>query len=70
MAIALIKSCACPLYSPEPGEEDLVYLGPDERGIPLEVVAVELEGKGLLVIHAMKMRRKHARGYKEVMECR
>jgi len=67
----VIRNCAWPLYSPEPDEEDLViFLGPDEHGVPLEVVAVELEDEGLLVIHAMKLRRKYALVYKKVMEGR
>ena len=36
-------------------DDRIVYLGPDQDGVLLEVVAVEIEG-GLLVIHAMTMR--------------
>jgi hypothetical protein len=34
----------------EPGWK---YVGPDDRGLELEVIAVELDGGDLLVIHAM-----------------
>ena len=36
----------------------LVYLGDDETGRPLEVVAVVLDDGDLLVIHVMDMRQK------------
>jgi hypothetical protein len=39
-------------------DERLVFLGPDEGGELLEVMAVET-GAGLLIIHAMKMRAKY-----------
>jgi hypothetical protein len=66
----VIEHCACPLYSDEPDEEDLVvFLGPDQRGIPLEVIAIELADGDLLVIHAMKLRRKYLKDYVRVMEC-
>lgn len=35
------------------GERGWKYVGPDDRGLELEVIAVELEGGDLLVIHAM-----------------
>jgi len=70
----VIENCACPLYPPpnaDSGDEDLVvFLGPDDRGVPLEVVAVELANGDFLVIHAMRLRRKYAADYARVMECR
>lgn len=66
----VVENCACPLYSDDPDEEDLVvFLGPDNRGVPLEVIAVELADGDLLVIHAMKLRRKYLDSYAKVMEC-
>lgn len=47
----------------------VVFLGPDRHGVPLEVMAVELAGGDLLVIHAMKLRRTYLDAYREVMEC-
>lgn len=45
-----------PAPDDSPLEDDrIVFLGPDPRGVMLEVVAVEI-GSGLLIIHAMKMR--------------
>jgi len=35
------------------GERGWLYLGPDDRGLELEVITVELETGDLLVIHAM-----------------
>jgi hypothetical protein len=49
----------------EPAPEDspldddrIVFLGPDQNGVLLEVMAIETD-QGLLIIHAMKMRRKY-----------
>jgi hypothetical protein len=39
-------------------DERLVFLGPDQAGEVLEVIAVETD-VGLLVIHAMRMRPKY-----------
>jgi hypothetical protein len=69
----VIETCACPLYPPDwdPGDEDLVvFLGPDNRGVPLEVAALELGNGDPLVIHAMRMRQKYAAEYARVMSCR
>lgn len=35
------------------GEQGWKYVGPDDRGLELEVIAVELDSGELLVIHAM-----------------
>jgi hypothetical protein len=35
------------------GEHGWKYVGPDDRGLELEVIAVELDTGDLLVIHAM-----------------
>jgi hypothetical protein len=35
------------------GERGWKYVGPDDRGLELEVIAVEMNGGDLLVIHAM-----------------
>ncbi|HEY4915679.1 MAG TPA: hypothetical protein VIH92_02115 [Solirubrobacteraceae bacterium] len=44
----------------------VVYLGEDEHGQELEVMAIPLEGDEQLVIHAMPMRAKYRRRYEEV----
>lgn len=69
----VVATCPSPIYppDPDPGEEDLVvFLGPDARGVPLEVVAVEQGDGSLLVIHAMRMREKYAADLARVMSCR
>jgi hypothetical protein len=65
-----VEHCVCPLYASDPDEEDLiVFLGPDSNGVPLEVIGVELADEDLLVIHAMKLRRRYRDDYARVMEC-
>jgi hypothetical protein len=64
----VVESCAQPLYSDEPEDQDLViFLGPDEDGVPLEVMGIELAGGDLLVIHAMRLRPKYRHDYERVM---
>lgn len=53
-----------------PKTDRLVYLGDDPDGRPLEVMAVELAGGELLVIHAMPLREKYTQQYKEAMKWR
>lgn len=48
----------------------MVYLGDDEAGVAIEIVAVEGEGGELIVIHAMKMRRSYKRQYEEALPWR
>ena len=43
----------------------IVYLGDDANGQELEVMAVELEGGSLYVIHAMLLRKKYRARYEE-----
>lgn len=55
----------------ESGADDrILFLGPDQHGVPLEVLAIELAGGELLVIHAMKLRRRYRRDYETVMAWR
>lgn len=49
-----------------PGDR-LVYLGDDQAGNALEIMAVELEGGWLLVIHALPMRSKYRPQYRQAM---
>jgi hypothetical protein len=41
-------------------DDRIVFLGPDQNGVMLEVIGVEIE-EGLLIIHAMKMRPRYRR---------
>jgi hypothetical protein len=42
--------------------------GDDADGVPLEVLAVELEDESLLVIHAMELRRRYQGKYEEAKQ--
>jgi hypothetical protein len=64
----VIEHCRTPIYSSRPGDDDLVaFFGPDQDGVPLEVAAFELPNGDLLVIHAMRLRRKHLADYQRVV---
>jgi hypothetical protein len=66
----VVEHCACPLYSEEPADEDLViYLGLDANGVPLEVMGIELADESLLIVHAMKLRPKYQDAFETVMQC-
>ena len=69
----VIDHCRNPLYPPpddRDGADVVLILGPDERGVPLEIVAIETEDDGLCVIHAMRLRSKYADEYRKVMRQR
>lgn len=65
----LIFEQPAPLGTPS-GLDDprLVFLGDDASGVPLEVIAIELDGGDLLVIHAMRLRAKYRTYYKEARQ--
>jgi hypothetical protein len=72
-ATFVITTCPGPLYAPddEPALADRVlFLGPDASGVPLEVIGIELNDGDLVVIHAMRMRRRYERAYAQVMQWR
>lgn len=48
----------------------LVFLGDDNTGTALEVMAIKLENDELLVIHAMELRPRYRRQYEEAMKWR
>jgi hypothetical protein len=60
-AAPAISSAMAPRY---------VYLGDDAQGVALEVMAVELSGGDLLVIHAMPLRKKYEKVYQEAKRWR
>ncbi len=73
----VIEHCGLVFEQPAPptapaGFDDprLMHLGDDEEGVALEVIAVELEPEGLLVIHAMKLRKKYRKQYREAKQWR
>ena len=47
----------------------VIFLGPDEHDVPLEVMGIELADGDLLVIHAMRLRQKYRDAFERVMEC-
>jgi hypothetical protein len=51
-------------------DDRLLYLGDDQDGVALEVMAVELQDGGLSVIHAMPLRKKYETGYEEAKRWR
>lgn len=59
-----------PATSPAGASTRFVYLGDDEAGIALEVIAVELVPGRQMVIHAMPLREKYLRRYKEAKKWR
>ena len=64
----MIEHCGRALREPSPGgtgDERLAYLGDDADGVPLEVLAVEVEDGGLYVIHSMPLRAKYRAEYEE-----
>jgi hypothetical protein len=69
-ATFVIEHCPQPLYMPEPDAVDRVlFLGFDRHGVPLEVVAIDLDVE-LDVIHAMPMRRSYLDQFREMMRWR
>ncbi len=64
----MIEHCGLVFRIPPPTgqlDERLVFLGDDEEGVALEVMAIELEGGGLYVIHAMNLRERYRPQYEE-----
>lgn len=65
----MIDHCGLRFRVPPPSgdtDERVLYLGDDADGVPLEVMAVELSGGDLYVIHAMPIRAKYRPQYEEV----
>ena len=64
----VVMTSPCPLEHPEhPGQ--VIYLGADQSGVPLEVVAFEDDSCELTIIHAMRLRPGYRERYEEVMRC-
>jgi len=59
-----------PVDAPEKASARFVFLGDDEEGAALEVMAVELEDGALLVIHAMPLRDRYQKQYEEAKKWR
>jgi len=48
-------------------EGQLLFLGPDQNGVPLEVAGVEGDDGVVTVFHAMRMRRGYLAQFEETM---
>ncbi len=70
----MIEHCGWALNQPIPegasGESRRGFLGDDSHGVPLEVVAVANRAGALGVIHAMKLRARYQRAYREAVPWR
>jgi len=69
----VIEHCGLVFHVPPAAgqrDERLVFLGDDERGVALEVMAVELEGEAMHVIHAMGLRKRYRPQYEEAKRWR
>ncbi len=72
----MLEHCGLVGHEPPPttaaadAPDRLVFLGDDEVGVPLEVLAVELADGVLLVIHAMPLRDKYLKQYEEAKKWR
>jgi hypothetical protein len=55
-----------PLDHPD-GSGQVIFLGPDHRGVPLEVVGFLDDNGHLTIIHAMRLRPSYKSAYQEVM---
>ena len=67
----VIEQCPDPIYEPDAihsGADRVLFLGPDRRGIPIEVLAIELPNGELVVFHAMRLRSRYRDDYHRVME--
>jgi hypothetical protein len=45
----------------------VIFLGPDQRGVPLEVAGFQDDGGNVTTIHAMRLRPSYKSAYEEVM---
>ena len=69
----VIEHCGLMFRVPAPaGQRDdrLVFLGDDEHGVALEVMAVELDDEQMHVIHAMGLRKRYRPQYEEAKRWR
>ncbi len=72
-ALFVVIGCIRPLYPHEsdPNKASVVlFLGPDRNGVPLEVAGIEQESGDLVIIHAMRLRKRYATDYEEVIRWR
>jgi hypothetical protein len=70
----VIRHCGLAFSEPPPDDpaepHRVLFLGDDERGVALEILAVHDARGGLVAIHAMRTRRRYRRQYEEALEWR
>jgi uncharacterized DUF497 family protein len=70
----VISHCGLAFVQPPPADptepDRVLVLGDDQAGVPLEILAIEDAYGDLVVIHAMKMRRRYQRQYEEALPWR
>lgn len=66
----VVEHCCRAIYEVGDSEGRVLFVGPDDQGVPLEVLGVELDSGDLLVFHVMKMQQKYLEEYRKEMECR
>jgi hypothetical protein len=62
----VVTICPMPLDHPD-GSGQVICLGPDQRGIPLEVAGFQDDTGHVAVIHAVRLRPSYKWMYEEVM---
>ena len=62
----VVRTCPLPLATGDDTGQ-ILFLGVDQRGVPLEVVAFEDDAGDLTIIHAMRMRRGYHEALRKVM---
>ena len=62
----VVATCPMPLDHPD-GSGQVIYLGPDQRGVPLEVTGFQDDNGHVTIIHAMRLRPSYKSAYEEVM---
>lgn len=65
----VVERCRLPFHAPADSDRPAVvmYLGLDDHGVALEVAAVEVGADELIVIHAMRLRRKFRPEFERAM---
>lgn len=65
----VVEHCLRPFFDPASIDvpDGVLFLGFDWNGVPLEIVAVERADGEIVVIHAMRMRRRYAAALEETV---
>jgi hypothetical protein len=62
----VVRTCLMPLDHPNRSGQ-VIYLGPDQSGVPLEVVGFQDDNGHVTIIHAMRLHPSYKSAYREVM---